>query len=113
MAINLDEIIANSSSVEDLVNALAGEQKSTQTAADQLVQLAEAARGSMSPTQWLKGIVSPRSTAGTLATDTDYKNYVIQATENGEEPMTRQEYLKMQEEMQKQNKQSTASKGRA
>ena len=111
MAINLDKIIANSSSVDEVVKALSGESQSSQTAAQQFMQLAEAARGSMNPLQRVKEWVSPRSTAGTLATDADYKNYVIQAQENGETPMSRQEYLRMREEEQKQQKQQQQSKG--
>lgn len=111
MAINLDEIIANSSSVDEVVKALSGESQSSQTAAQQFMQLAEAARGSMNPLQRVKEWVSPRSIAGTLATDADYKNYVIQAQENGETPMSRQEYLRMREEEQKQQKQQQQSKG--
>ena len=105
MSINLDEIISSSTSVDDLVKALAGEQQGTQKAAQQLMQLAEASRGSMNPVQWIKDNVSPRSTAGTLSNDSDYKQHVIQATENGEEPMTREEYNKMREKTQSNPKQ--------
>ena len=104
MSINLDEIISNSSSVEDVVKALAGEQESTKKAAEQLLQLAEASKGSMSPLQWLKDKVSPASTAGTLANDLDYKKYVIEANENGETPMSRQEYNAMRQKAQKEGK---------
>ena len=113
MAINLDEIIAGSSSVDDVVKALTESQKSNQNTAAQLSKLAEAAKGSFNPMFWLKQNVSPASTAGTLSNEGGYKRHVIEAQENGEAPMTREEYNRMRQKMQDSEKGNTNSKGMA
>lgn len=100
MSINLDEIISNSSSVDDLVKALAGEQQNNQKAAEQLMQLAEAGKGSLNPLQWLKEQVSPASTAGTVSNNEEYRRYQIQMQENGETPMSREEFNRMKQKAQ-------------
>ena len=91
---DLDKIIADSGSVEDVVAALQSSQESTKSTAAQLVQLAEAARGSMSPMQWIKDKMSPNSVGGTLATADEYRRHVIEAAEAGEEPLSREEFNK-------------------
>ena len=104
MSINLDEIISSSNSVDDLVKLLAGEQQGNQKAAEQLMQLAEASQGSLNPIKWIKDRVSPGSAAGTLSNEPDYKRYVIEAQENGEKPMSRDEYNRMRQKAQQDEK---------
>jgi hypothetical protein len=101
MAINLDEIVAGSSSVDELMKALSAESESSTVASKQMLQLAQAAQGSLNPLNWLKSKVSPRSAAGILSTDQEYKQYYIDTASQGDEPLSREEFLK-QKQMQQQ-----------
>jgi hypothetical protein len=43
---------------------------------------------------WLKQKISPTSTAGTVGNDGLYRQYVMQASEQGMEPLSREDFLK-------------------
>ena len=50
----------------------------------------------------LSGMFSPTSTAGILQHQDAYTQHVLQATENGQEPLTRQQFLqRMQQQQQR------------
>ena len=97
MAINLDEMISGATSVDDLLAVLTEESSASKKASAQLTKLAGAAEGVASSGSWLdklKSVITPTSAAGKLMTDELYKQYYIDATSNGEEPVSREEFLK-------------------
>lgn len=101
MAINLDEIVAGSSSVDELMKALTAESESVTGASQQMLQLAEAAQGTLNPLKWLKNAVSPKSTAGTVSIDAEYKKYYIDTSSQGDEPLSKDEFIKQKQAQQK------------
>ena len=105
MSINLDEIIAGSNSVDDVIAALTENQKANQGTAAQLSQLAEAAKGSFNPLHWIKNNASVGSTVDTVGSEQDYRRHQIEAQENGETPMSREEFNRMRKKMRDSEKQ--------
>ena len=103
MAINLDEIVAGSNSVEDIVKALTAESESASNASKQMMSVADAAVGSLNPLNWIKGVISPKSTAGTFTTDQAYKKHYTDSLENGEEPLSKEDFIKEMERIQKES----------
>lgn len=104
MSINLDEIVANSGSMDELLSAVGLESEANAKASGQLMQLVDASKGTLSPLEWLKSKISPNSTAGKIANDGVYKKYVIDMMEQGEEPLSRDEFMKKFEEQQSKSK---------
>ena len=101
MAINLDEIISGSNSVEDLLGALKTESAGATKTSAQLSQLYAAAEGLSNSSSWLdklKEAVSPKSTAGTLQYDKLYKQYYIDQSSAGNEPVSKEDFIKAIEE---------------
>lgn len=97
MSINLDEVIAGSNSVEDLLGALKSESAGATKTSAQLQQLYAAAEGVGSSGGWLdklKEAVSPKSAAGTQHYDNLYKKYYIDQTAGGNEPVSKEEFIK-------------------
>jgi hypothetical protein len=104
MAIDLDSIIAGSNSVDDVVAALQQEQQGTQKTAGQLQQLAEASKGTMSPLEWMKDKIG----LSNINTD-NYRNYYLKTQERGEEPMSKEEYMKAEKQKEQEGKSKSNS----
>ena len=99
MAINLDEIVANSNSVDELVAALGSEAQAAQVAGQQMAQVADAATKT-SPLDWFKKLVSPKSTAGALDMRQEYKRYYNEQLDKGEDVVPYEEFVKQRKEEQ-------------
>ena len=102
MAINLDEIISSSNSVDDLLGALTQESAGATKTSAQLSQLYAAASGVANSGSWLdklKEAVSPKSAAGTVLYDQLYKKYYTDTigSDSGE-PVSKEEFIKAIEE---------------
>lgn len=104
MAINLDEIVAGSNSVDELVSALKSESDAAQANVEKMAQVAQAASGSFNPAKWLKDKITAPSKAGEVVNDAGYKQYYIDQLDKGEEPLSKQEYLKQLEQERKNSK---------
>ena len=101
MSINLDEIISGANSVDDLLSALKTESAGATKTSAQLSQLYAAAEGIGNSGGWLdklKEAVSPRSTAGVLQYDNLYKKYYTAQISAGNEPVSKDEFIKAIEE---------------
>lgn len=97
MAVNLDEIIAGSNSVDDLLQAITAESTAATKSSAQLQKLYAAAEGVASSGSWmqkLKQAITPTSAAGKLQYQKEYNDYVIEMTSQGETPVSREEFLK-------------------
>jgi len=102
MAIDLNSIISNSNSVDDLMGALKEESTGAKQASAQLQQLYAAADGVANSGSWLdklKSAISPGSTAGKLQYNNEYNAYVLEMTSKGEAPLTKEEFMQRVERM--------------
>ena len=100
MSINLDEIVANAGSMDELLSAVGLESQANAKASGQLMQLVDASKGTLSPLEWLKSKIAPTSKAGEVTYDAAYKKYYIDMMEQGEEPLSKEEFMKKFEEQQ-------------
>lgn len=103
MSINLDEIIAGSDSVDSLLGALSAESAGATKTSAQLSQLYAAAEGLSNSGGWLgklKEAISPASPAGKMQYDSLYKKYYIDQTSAGNEPVSKEDFIKAIEERQ-------------
>ena len=108
MALNLDDIISQSNSVDDVVAALQNETAAQLRVRQQAAKIADAGQSALNPLEWLKGLIDPRSPAGGLANRDAYRKYYLDAIENGEEPMSQKEFIDMLYKKQQENQQSNS-----
>ena len=94
MSINLDEIVAGSNSVDDLISAISGASAENAKAGSQILQLVEATKGTLSPMDWLKSKISAPSAAGKLRDQADYMDYQVREQEQGNTPKSMEEWSK-------------------
>ena len=102
MAIDLNSVIAGSNSVEDLMGVLQQESAGAKQASAQLSQLYAAAEGVANSGSWLnklKAAITPSSAAGKVMYQKEYTDYVTETQSNGEEPVSREEFLKKIDEL--------------
>lgn len=110
MALNLDEIISSSNSVDDVVAALQNETAAQLKVREQARKIADAGQSALNPLEWLKGVIDPRSTSGIVANSDAYNKYYMDAVSKGEEPMSRKEFLDVMNKQQQQRQQQSNSR---
>jgi hypothetical protein len=104
MAINLDEIISSSNSVDDVVAALQNETAAQIQTRAQAKKLAQAGQSALNPLEWLKGMLDPKSPAGGIANRDAYRQYYLQTVGEGKDPITEKEFLKVMKDQREHKK---------
>lgn len=112
MAIDLDSIISNASSVDDVVAALQGEQAATAKTNSQLDSLGAAASGT-GVMNWLRDKMTGVSKTSTSPTSGpgSYSEYVKQQLEAGDDIQNRSDWAKEQEKKAKESASSKKTQG--
>ena len=111
MSINLDEIVAGSNSVDDLISAISGASAENAKASNQILQLVEATKGTLSPIQQLKDLITAPSAAGKLRDQKEYMDYQVQEQENGNRPKSWEDWSKEREQSKQKNPNSNTEQG--